>query len=82
LLYQQQALFTGDHLAWSDTLQHLIAFRRACWYSWERLYESMQQLQQYRFEWVLPGHGRRYHADPKTMQQQLQRCLDWMQTVS
>jgi glyoxylase-like metal-dependent hydrolase (beta-lactamase superfamily II)/ferredoxin len=78
LLYQQQFLFTGDHLAWSDDLHQLIAFRRACWYSWPVLIESMKKLQDYDFEWVLPGHGRRFHSDRQTMRQQLQKCLDWM----
>lgn len=79
LLYQNRVLFTGDHLAWSEELQHLYAFRDVCWYSWSELYKSMQKLTQYSFEWILPGHGRRYHADPQTMQQQLQQCLTWMQ---
>lgn len=78
LLYNQQYLFSGDHLAWSDELGHLIAFRRACWYSWPELQRSMHQLATYSFEWVLPGHGRRYHSDRATMQQQMQRCLEWM----
>lgn len=78
LLYRQQFLFTGDHLAWSDTLQQLYAFRNACWYSWAELQRSMARLANYSFEWVLPGHGRRYHSDRSTMQQQLQKCLDWM----
>ena len=79
LLYQQTFLFSGDHLAWSAPLNQLYAFRRACWYSWEVLIESMRRLQAYSFEWVLPGHGRRYHADRETMQQQLQQCIDWME---
>lgn len=78
LLYNQTFLFTGDHLAWSDHLQQLIAFRNACWYSWSELSRSMQTLTNYSFEWVLPGHGRRYHSDRATMRQQMQRCLDWM----
>ncbi len=81
LLYDNTFLFTGDHLAWSDQQQHLIAFRYACWYSWAELTRSMQKLLPYSFEWVLPGHGRRYHADRKTMKQQLQQCIEWMQTV-
>jgi hypothetical protein len=40
----------------------------------------MEKLTQYSFEWVLPGHGRRYQAEPKMMQQQLQKCLVWMKT--
>jgi glyoxylase-like metal-dependent hydrolase (beta-lactamase superfamily II)/ferredoxin len=79
LLYHNQFLFTGDHLAWSDSLNQLIAFRRACWYSWSELKVSMKKLAAYSFEWVLPGHGRRYHADAAKMQQEMQKCLDWME---
>jgi glyoxylase-like metal-dependent hydrolase (beta-lactamase superfamily II)/ferredoxin len=82
LLFDNRVLFTGDHLAWSDQLQQLHAFRRACWYSWETLRTSMQALQHYRFEWILPGHGRRYHADADTMAQELEKCIAWMATVA
>ncbi len=78
LLYNETFLFTGDHLAWSAQLNHLYAFRRACWYSWPELVKSMHKLADYSFEWVLPGHGRRYHGDRATMQQQMQQCLEWM----
>jgi glyoxylase-like metal-dependent hydrolase (beta-lactamase superfamily II)/ferredoxin len=78
LLYRNQVLFTGDHLAWSDSLQQLIAFREACWYSWPILLQSMKTLLDYAFEWVLPGHGRRYHAEPQIMRQSLEKCIDWM----
>ena len=50
LLYDNRVLFSGDHLAWSDRLQQLHAFRRACWYSWEVLLDSMKSLRNYRFE--------------------------------
>lgn len=79
LLYDRKFLFTGDHLAWSDRLNQLIAFRRACWYSWPELIQSMHKLEDYSFEWVLPGHGRRYHTDVEKMQHQLQHCLTWME---
>lgn len=78
LLYRDTVLFSGDHLAWSDKLQHLYAFRRACWYSWDELIASMRKLAEYSFEWVLPGHGRRYHGSRDDMRQQMQRCLEWM----
>jgi glyoxylase-like metal-dependent hydrolase (beta-lactamase superfamily II)/ferredoxin len=81
LLYRHKFLFSGDHLAWSGDRGHLIAFRNACWYSWPELVKSMHKLATYSFEWVLPGHGRRYHADAVTMQQQMQRCLDYCQSV-
>ena len=63
LLYKNKFLFTGDHLAWSPYLNHLYAFRRYCWYSWTEQLKSMEKLAKYSFEWVLPGHGRRYHSD-------------------
>jgi len=79
LLYKNKFLFTGDHLAWNDKLNQLIGFRNACWYSWSEQIKSMRQLANYSFEWVLPGHGRRYHADAKTMYHQMQQCLAWME---
>lgn len=79
LLYKNQFLFTGDHLAWSSSLNQLYAFRHVCWYSWSELLKSMKNLANYSFEWVLPGHGRRYHADIETMKQQMQMCLAWME---
>ena len=78
LLYRQKFLFTGDHLAWSPLLNHLHAFRRFCWYSWSSQIKSMEKLAQYSFEWVLPGHGRRYHGDKVTMSKQMEQCLAWM----
>ncbi|MBF2022290.1 MAG: MBL fold metallo-hydrolase [Hydrococcus sp. C42_A2020_068] len=82
LLYRHKFLFTGDHLAWSSYLNHLYAFRRYCWYSWSEQVKSMHELANYTFEWVLPGHGRRYHADTETMRQQMQQCLAWMEAVN
>ncbi len=78
LLYANQFLFTGDHLAWSARLNQLVGFSDLCWYSRSELVRSIQKLSQYSFEWVLPGHGRRYHADRETMQQQLQAGIAWM----
>ncbi|MBE9096235.1 MBL fold metallo-hydrolase [Tychonema sp. LEGE 07203] len=78
LLYNNKFLFSGDHLAWSDNLQQLIAFREVCWYSWPEQIKSMQNLADYSFEWVLPGHGRRYNADRATMSNQMQKCIAWM----
>jgi glyoxylase-like metal-dependent hydrolase (beta-lactamase superfamily II)/ferredoxin len=81
LLYQNRFLFTGDHLAWSANWNRLVAFRDYCWYSWSAQITSMKKLTNYSFEWVLPGHGRRYHAKPGIMQQQLQACITWMETA-
>jgi len=78
LLYKNKFLFSGDHLAWSEKLKQLVAFRDVCWYSWPKQIQSMRELANYSFEWVLPGHGRRYHADLETMRHQMHNCIDWM----
>ena len=42
--------------------------------------ESMRQLADYRFEWVLPGHGRIHRAPARVMHDHLERCVAWMTT--
>lgn len=80
LLYRHKFLFTGDHLAWSPNRKSLIAFRSACWYSWDEQTRSMQKLLNYDFEWVLPGHGRIHHDRPVNMRHALRDCIEWMKT--
>ena len=77
-LDRETYLFTGDHLTWSESRGHLYAFRSACWYSWEEQIRSMERLLDYRFEWVLPGHGRPVHLDAAAMHASLERCVVWM----
>lgn len=58
-------LFTGDSLQWSHQHQDLVAFRGACWYSWEAQTRSLARLAETTsFSWVLPGHGARVHLEP------------------
>jgi glyoxylase-like metal-dependent hydrolase (beta-lactamase superfamily II)/ferredoxin len=72
-------LFTGDHLAWSPQRQRLIAFRSACWYSWSEQVKSMERLLDYRFEWVLPGHGQWWRApSAAAMRREMERVVAWM----
>src|SRR5712691_10010609 len=77
-LYRHKFLFTGDHLAWDPDEERLIAFRNACWYSWSEQIESMRRLLDYRFQWVLPGHGRPVHLDAERMHRELESCVRWM----
>jgi glyoxylase-like metal-dependent hydrolase (beta-lactamase superfamily II)/ferredoxin len=81
LLYKNKFLFTGDHLAWSESLHQLTAFYGVCWYSWSEQTKSMRNLANYSFEWVLPGHGRRFHADNESMRQQMHKCIEWMESL-
>jgi glyoxylase-like metal-dependent hydrolase (beta-lactamase superfamily II)/ferredoxin len=74
LLYREKYLFTGDHLAWSKRRGRLVAFRDACWYSWEEQIRSMERLLDFSFQWVLPGHGAWHHAEsPAAMRRELER---------
>ena len=77
-LYRQKFLFTGDHLAWDTDEHQLYAFRGACWYSWTEQIQSMARLLDYRFEWVLPGHGRPINLPADAMHAHLERCVAWM----
>jgi glyoxylase-like metal-dependent hydrolase (beta-lactamase superfamily II) len=55
-------LFTGDHL-WADEDDgRLTASHGVCWYSWPAQLRSLERLLDFDFEWVLPGHGRPFHA--------------------
>ncbi len=71
-------LFTGDHLEFDEEAATLRAFRDFCWYDWGRQTESMRRLLALDFEWVLPGHGRRVHADRARMKAWLEDCVEWM----
>jgi hypothetical protein len=42
----------------------------------------MERLAAYRFEWILPGHGRRNKLPADAMQTELTRLIAWMkQTI-
>lgn len=62
LLYRDQFLFTGDHLWWDEDDERLDMGRGVCWYDWPTQLRSLERLRDYRFQWVLPGHGRRFRA--------------------
>ncbi len=62
LLHRDRFLFTGDHLWWDEDDERLDMGRGVCWYSWTEQLRSLRRLADYRFQWVLPGHGRRFRA--------------------
>ena len=83
LLHREEFLFTGDHLAWSRRRGRLVAFRDACWYSWREQIRSMERLLDFRFRWVLPGHGawRRFETAEEA-RHAVADCVAWMKTVA
>lgn len=79
LLYKDQFLFTGDHLSWDPDFPRLRASRQVCWYDWDLQTASMQRLVDFRFEWILPGHGRRCHLAAADMGPALAELIGRMQ---
>lgn len=79
LLLRDTYLFSGDHVAWSHRRGHVYAFRDACWYDWSEQVESMRSLLAQRFEWILPGHGRRCHFPADAMRAEIERAVQWME---
>ena len=75
LLHDDQFLFTGDHIAWSRERQCLIASREVCWHSWREQVKSVEKLDRYSFEWVLPGHGQRVRLPRNEMRHEMARLI-------
>ena len=70
LLVDDEYLFTGDHLwAWEGRLE---MGRNVSWYSWTEQKKSLRKLLDYRFEWVLPGHGRSLHLPAERMREEME----------
>jgi glyoxylase-like metal-dependent hydrolase (beta-lactamase superfamily II) len=79
LLFRGKYLFTGDHLWGSESSGRLHASRGVCWYSWAEQTRSMERLLEHRFEWVLPGHGRRWRAiSAEAMRAEIQALIGRM----
>jgi glyoxylase-like metal-dependent hydrolase (beta-lactamase superfamily II)/ferredoxin len=75
LLYNNTYLFTGDHLWWDSKQQMLRAPSQLVWRK-RVLLDSLQKLLDYRFEWVLAGHGDRVRLSADAMQSQLRALIE------
>ncbi len=75
LLYQDRFLFTGDHLWWDPHTRSLDAPTRLVWRKWT-LIDSIRKLLDYRFEWVLAGHGNRVQLPLAEMRVHLQALIE------
>ena len=71
LLYGRRFLFTGDHLWWDPETRSLEAPQRLVWRS-RLMVQSIEKLLNYRFDWVLAGHGDRIRLSPPEMTEALQ----------
>jgi len=78
LLYQNKYLFTGDHLWWRRKRKQLGASQNVAWHSWREQTESMTCLLNFKFEWVLPGHGERKYLPANEMRFELNALVNRM----
>ena len=75
LLFDERFLFTGDHLWWNPETETLGAPERLVWRE-RALVASIEKLLDYRFAWVLPGHGGRIKLSPEQMEAQLRQLIE------
>jgi glyoxylase-like metal-dependent hydrolase (beta-lactamase superfamily II)/ferredoxin len=75
LLVDDTFLFTGDHL-WADDQGRLQMGRSVCWYSWSEQKKSLARLLDYRFEHVLPGHGRSLRLPAARMHDEVRALVE------
>jgi glyoxylase-like metal-dependent hydrolase (beta-lactamase superfamily II)/ferredoxin len=70
-------LFTGDHLWGSEDDDGVLeASQGVAWWSWREQLKSIEKLLAYDFTSVLPGHGRRFHAEsPEAMRRAIRTFL-------
>jgi len=80
-LLEECYLYTGDSLAWDHDRMDLEAFRDACWYSWEEQTRSLERLAEYRFEWVLAGHGGSGQLPAPKMRERLLALVQMMRVA-
>ncbi len=73
-------LFSGDSLAWNPSREQLLAFRRACWYSWPAQTDSLERFAEsgLEFDRLFCGHGWSHDLDAPTFQRLLRELVDRM----
>ena len=75
-LFDTRYLFTGDSLAWDFDENDLVAWQDVAWHSWDEQRRSLRRLLDYRFEWVLAGHGASRVSSADEIHSRLAALLD------
>mmetsp|Transcript_8302 Transcript_8302/g.10793 ORF Transcript_8302/g.10793 Transcript_8302/m.10793 type:complete len:368 (-) Transcript_8302:191-1294(-) len=71
--------FTGDHLAWSERTSELTGFYRYNKAGVDRQVKSMESMMKEEFQWILPGHGRKYRfRDENSRNMLIEICIERM----
>jgi glyoxylase-like metal-dependent hydrolase (beta-lactamase superfamily II)/ferredoxin len=75
LLCDDRYLFTGDHMSWDRETNDLWLVTYLV-QSERDVRASARRLLDFRFEWILPGHGDRIHLPEADMKNALRRLLE------
>ncbi|HJT19013.1 MAG TPA: MBL fold metallo-hydrolase [Nitrospira sp.] len=75
LLYRNQFLFTGDHLWWEPEEQQFESPRQLVW-NHEELVRSIGKLRDYRFTWILAGHGGRVRLSEEAARSKIRDLVE------
>ncbi len=77
MLHYKRFLFSGDVLTSRHRFDELVEAWEPfyCWWSWQHLTESLEQLRNYSFEVVLPAHGQRASGSAQQMQNALDAAI-------
>jgi glyoxylase-like metal-dependent hydrolase (beta-lactamase superfamily II)/ferredoxin len=81
LLYADRFLFTGDHLWWEPDNRQLGSPSELVW-NRDQLMRSIEKLLDYRFEWILAGHGDRVHLSRDEVRAKLRDLLERRRAVA
>ncbi len=76
-----ERLFVGDSLNWEITDKRLWSNPLRCWDDWEMQLRSLRRLQDFRFNFLLAGHGGSIGLPPERMQAELATSLDVLDTM-
>lgn len=79
-LVDDHQLFTGDSLSWNPRRQQLLAFRNACWYSWDAQRDSLRRFAESGLEpdRLFCGHGWNHELDNNSFRQLLFELVERM----
>ncbi|KAI0567447.1 Metallo-beta-lactamase [Gracilaria domingensis] len=74
-----KSLFSGDHVAFSNKVGRLVAFKPYNSFSWDAQIQSVASLAEVDFKYIWPGHGRKIEfVDENERRSQLQALVERM----
>ena len=77
-----ESLFVGDSLSWELDEQKLWTNPTRCWDDWDMQRRSLKRFQDFRFTYMLAGHGGSIGFAHERMQAELARCLAGLEKLT